>query len=132
MDPVLDCRNRKHRHERGEQERQQYLVPLLRARMDPAAGDVDGVVASGVASLIHLLLGYVCIEVGFERSNTVFLKIILGGTFVRMGLLVGAVFVLIRVYEFHTVSLMISFLLFFVLNLGLEIHLLQKKVALKR
>jgi hypothetical protein len=93
---------------------------------------VQSVVAGGVASLIHLLLGYVCIELGFERSNTVFLKIILGGTFVRMGLLVGVVFVLIRVYEFHAVSLMISFLLFFVLNLGLEIHLLQKKVALKR
>ena len=93
---------------------------------------VQSVVASGLASLIHLLLGYACIEVGFERSNTTFLKIILGGTFVRMGLLVGVVFVLIRVYQFHAVSLMISFLLFFVLNLVLEIHLLQKKVSLKR
>ena len=93
---------------------------------------VQSVVASGLASLIHLLLGYACIEVGFERSNTTFLKVILGGTFVRMGLLVGVVFVLIRVYQFHAVSLMISFLLFFVLNLILEIHLLQKKVSLKR
>ncbi|MCX6134666.1 MAG: hypothetical protein NTU47_12705 [Ignavibacteriales bacterium] len=93
---------------------------------------VRSVVASGAASIVHLLLGYACIEAGFEKSNTTFLKIILGGTFVRMGLLVGIVFVLVRVYEFHTVSLMISFLLFFVLNLVLEIHLLQKKVALKR
>jgi hypothetical protein len=93
---------------------------------------VQSVVASGIASLIHLLLGYVCIEFGFERSNTTFLKVILGGTLVRMALLVGIVFVLVRVFEFHVVSLMISFLLFFVLNLVLEIHLLQKKVALKR
>jgi hypothetical protein len=93
---------------------------------------LQSVVASGVVSLLHLLLGYVCIEFGFEKSNTTFLKIILGGTFVRMVLLVGIVFTLIRVYQFHATSLMISFLLFFVLNLALEIHLLQKKVALKR
>jgi L-asparagine transporter-like permease len=93
---------------------------------------LQSVVASGVVSFLHLLLGYACIEFGFEKSNTTFLKIILGGTFIRMVLLVGIVFVLIRVYRFDTSSLMISFLLFFVLNLVLEIHLLQKKVALKR
>jgi len=93
---------------------------------------VRSVVASGVASLVHLLLGYACIEAGFDRSNTTFLKIILGGTFVRMALLVAVVFTLIRVYEFNAVSLLVSFLLFFVLNLVLEIHLLQKKVSLKR
>ena len=93
---------------------------------------LQSVTAAAVASLVHLLLGYVCIEFGLEKSNTTFLKIILGGTFVRMALLVGIVFVLVRVYEFHAMSLMISFLLFFVLNLVLEIHLLQKKVALKR
>ena len=93
---------------------------------------VQSVVASGVASLIHLLLGYLLIEVGFDKPNTTFLKIILGGTFVRMFLMVGVVFLLVRVYQFHTMSLMLSFLLFYVLNLALEIHFLQKKVALKR
>jgi hypothetical protein len=93
---------------------------------------LQSVVASGVVSLLHLLLGYACIEVGFEKSNTTFLKIILGGTFVRMVLLVGIVFILIRVYQFDATSLMISFLLFFALDLVLEIHLLQKKVALRR
>ena len=93
---------------------------------------VQSVVASGVASLIHLLLGYLLIEVGFDKPSTTFLKIILGGAFVRMFLLVGVVFLLVRVYQFHTMSLMLSFLLFYVLNLALEIHVLQKKVALKR
>lgn len=93
---------------------------------------VQSVVASGLASLVHLLLGYLFIEFGFDKPNTTFLKIILGGTFVRMALLVGIVFVLVRFFQFHAASLMISFLLFFGLNLGLEIHLLQKKVALKR
>ena len=93
---------------------------------------VRSVVASGVASLCHLLLGYLLIEFGFDKPNTTFLKIILGGTFVRMFLQVGVVFLLVRVYQFHTMSLMLSFLLFYVLNLALEIHFLQKKVALKR
>jgi hypothetical protein len=93
---------------------------------------VQSVVASGLASLFHLLLGYLCIEFGFEKSNTAFLKIILGGSLVRMMLLVGFVFILIRIYQFHAASLMISFLFFYALNLALEIHILQKKVALKR
>ncbi len=93
---------------------------------------VQSVVASGLASFFHLLLGYLFIEFGFDKPNTTFLKIILGGTFVRMLLLVGVVFLLLRVYQFHATSLMISFLLFFILNLALEINLLQKKVALKR
>lgn len=93
---------------------------------------VQSVVASGIASFIHLLLGYACIEAGFEKSNTTFLKIILGGTLLRIALLVGIVFILVRVFQFHAVSLLISFLLFFVLNLVLEIHLLQKRVAHKR
>lgn len=93
---------------------------------------VQSVIASGVASLFHLLVGYACIEFGFNKPNTTFLKIILGGTFIRMALLVGVVFVLVRFYQFHALSLMISFLLFYVLNLALEIHVLQKKVALKR
>ena len=93
---------------------------------------VRSVVAGGVASLFHLLLGYLFVEYGFDKSNTTFLKVILGGTLVRMFLLVGIVLLLVRVYQFQTVSLMVSLLLFYVLNLFLEIHLLQKKVALKR
>ena len=92
---------------------------------------VRSVVASGLASLFHLLLGYLFIEYGFDKSNTTFLKVILGGTLVRMFLLVGIVVLLVRVYHFQPMSLMVSLLLFYVLNLLLEVHLLQKKVALK-
>lgn len=92
---------------------------------------VRSVVASGLASLFHLLLGYLFIEYGFDKTNTTFLKVILGGTLVRMFLLVGIVVLLVRVYQFQPMSLMVSLLLFYVLNLLLEVHLLQKKVALK-
>lgn len=92
---------------------------------------IESVFASGIASLFNLLLGYIFIELGFDKSNTLFLKIVLGGTVVRLLLLVAVVFVLLKVYQFHSLSLMISLLLFYGLNLVLEIYLLQKKVSLK-
>jgi len=91
----------------------------------------ESVVASGLASLINLLLGYVFIELGFHKSNTTFLKVVLGGTVLRLFLLMAIVVLLIKVYQFHSLSLMISLLLFYSLNLVLEIYLLQKKVSLK-
>lgn len=105
------------------------IVPLM-FTSEPEV--VRSVVASGLASLFHILVGYALIEIGFDKPNTTFLKIILGGTLVRMFVLVGVVFVLIRFYQYHTMSLMISFLMYYVLNLILEIHLLQKRVALRR
>ena len=93
---------------------------------------VESVLASGLMSLVHLLLGYFFVELGFEKSNTSFLKIVLGGSVVRWLLLVGGVFLLVRVYEFQSLSLMLSLLVFYSLNLALEIYYLQKKVSLKR
>ena len=92
---------------------------------------VRSVIASGIASFVHLMLGYLLIEFGFDKPSTLFLKIILGGSFLRMFMLLTVVLVLVLVFHFHTMSLMFSFLGFYVLNLVLEIYLLQKKVALK-
>jgi hypothetical protein len=92
---------------------------------------LESVIASAIVSLLHLLLGYAAIVLGFDKSNTVFLKVVLGGTVLRILLLVGIVVVLVRVYHFQTLSLMLSMLVFYVLNLVLEISFLQKKVALK-
>lgn len=93
---------------------------------------VESVLASGLMSLVHLLLGYVFVELGFEKSNTSFLKIVLGGSVVRLLLLVGGVFLLVRVYNFESLWLMLSLLVFYSLNLAFEIYYLQKKVSLKR
>lgn len=91
----------------------------------------QSVFASSILSLVHLLAGYVIIEFGFDKPNTIFLKIILGGTALRLLVVVATVFVLIRAFQFHTMSLMLSMLLYYVLNLVLEVHILQKKVELK-
>lgn len=90
------------------------------------------VMAGLVLSTINLLLGYFAIEYSFERTNTTFLKIVLGGMALRMLLLLSLVVMLIRVFGFHILSLMISLLVFYVLNLVLEIYFLQKKVSLKK
>jgi len=47
------------------------IIPLA-LLSEPAV--VRSVVASGAASLFHLLVGYALIEFGFDKSNTTFLK----------------------------------------------------------
>ncbi len=92
---------------------------------------MESVLASVVISWANLLLGFVFIKWGFEKSNTTFLKIVLGGSVVRLLLLVTVVLLLMKVYTFHSLSLMLSLLVCYSLNLVLEIYLLQKKVSLK-
>ena len=89
------------------------------------------IIAGGVMSLINLLLGYLAIEVSFERSHTTFLKFVLGGMVGRLLLMWGILLLLIRVYGFHSASLMLSLLFFYALNLALEIYYLQKRVSTK-
>jgi predicted Co/Zn/Cd cation transporter (cation efflux family) len=89
------------------------------------------IIAGGVMSLINLLLGYLAIEVSFERSHTTFLKFVLGGMVGRLLLMWGILLLLICVYDFHSASLMLSLLFFYALNLALEIYYLQKRVSTK-
>lgn len=83
-------------------------------------------------SFINLFLGYLAIEISFERSHTTFLKYVLGGMVVRLMLMWGVLLLLIRVYGFHSAALMLSLLFFYILNLVLEIFYLQKRVSTKQ
>ncbi|MEX0601730.1 MAG: hypothetical protein WD295_00215 [Bacteroidota bacterium] len=104
------------------------LLPLA-MYADPEIG--RGVAAGAVMSLINFLLGFVAIEYAFEKPHTVFLKVLLGGMFGRLLAMAGVVVLLIKVFEFQALPLMLSLLGFYLLNLGLEITFLQKKVKLK-
>ena len=88
-------------------------------------------IAAESMSLLNLLLGYVAIEYSFDKSNITFLKIVLGGMGARLFLMAGLVLVLIRYFAFDPLSLTLSLLFFFSLNLVLEIYLLDNKVAVK-
>lgn len=92
---------------------------------------VQSAVAGGVMSVLHVLLGYFAVELGYQKKNTTFLKIVLGGMVVRMFLMAGGVLVLLKGYHYDAFSLMFSLLAYYVVNLVLEIYLLQKKVSVK-
>lgn len=98
-----------------------------------ATGEViRSIIAGGVMSLVNLLLGYITIEISFERSHTSFLKYVLGGMVGRLFLMWGTLVLLIRFYGFHSASLMLSLLFFYIMNLALEIFYLQKRVSTKK
>jgi hypothetical protein len=90
---------------------------------------VRSIVAGGIMSLVNLLLGYLSIEISFDRSHTTFLKYVLGGMVGRLMLMWGVLLILIRYYEFQSASLMLSLLFFYIMNLVLEIFYLQKRVS---
>jgi hypothetical protein len=90
------------------------------------------IVAGGMMSFVNLFLGYMAIEISFERSHTTFLKYVLGGMVCRLMLMWGVLLLLIRMYGFHAASLMLTLLFFYVLNLVLEIFYLQKRVSTKK
>lgn len=92
---------------------------------------LHSIVAAWVMSLANLLLGYVSIQFGFDKSLTMFLKVVLGGTVLRLFLMWGAFLVMIKVYNFHQASLVFALLFLYMLNLVLEIYFLQKKVSIK-
>jgi hypothetical protein len=93
---------------------------------------IRSIIAGGVISLVNLFFGYMAIEISFERSHTTFLKYVLGGMVGRLMCMWGILFVLIRLYEFHSASLMLSLLFFYVMNLMLEIFYLQKRISTKQ
>jgi hypothetical protein len=90
------------------------------------------IIAGGAMSLLNLLLGYLFIELSFEKSHTTFLKYVLGGMVGRLFLMWGILLMLIHSDKFHAASLMLSLLFFYVVNLVLEIFYLQKRVSTKR
>lgn len=93
---------------------------------------IRSIVAGGLISFLNLFLGYLAIEFSFERSHTTFLKYVLGGMVGRLVCMWGILLVLIRIYGFHSASLMLSLLFFYVMNLMLEIFYLQKRISTKQ
>ncbi len=90
----------------------------------------ESVLVAAVISIINVLFGYAAIEYAYEKPNETFLKVILGSMSLRLAILAGLVLMLINWFGFHSLGLMISLLVFYVVNLGLEIYYLQKKVTL--
>jgi multisubunit Na+/H+ antiporter MnhB subunit len=91
-----------------------------------------GIIAGGVMCLINLLIGYAVIEKAFESSHTKFIKYVLGGMGGRLFLMWGVLILLLKQFHFHSASLMLSLLFFYILTLALEIFYLQKRTSTKQ
>lgn len=87
------------------------------------------VVVGGILAFTNLVLGYAAIEYSFEKPTHTFLKTMLIGTGIRLAMLMTAVVVLTKVFQFHVLALMMSLLVFYAINLALEIYFLDQRVS---
>jgi hypothetical protein len=90
------------------------------------------VVAGALMSIGNLLGGYIAIEISFGKSHTTFLKYVFGGMVVRLVLMWAIFLILLRFFMYHSASLMLTLMYFYVINLVLEIFYLQKRVQSKQ
>jgi len=93
---------------------------------------VESAVAGALVSLANFLLGFFAIEYSYERSHTTFLKVVLGGMVARLFAMTVAVVVLIKAFEYDALTLMLTLLGYYAMNLTFEVVFLQKKVTLKK
>lgn len=91
-----------------------------------------GFITGCLISLLNVAAGYLLIEFGFDKPNVTFLKLILGGMVARLLITPALVVVLIRVFQFHLISLTVSLFFFYFLFLILEILFLNKRLSLKK
>ena len=97
-------------------------------------GSSEVIVAAAIGALlstVNVIFGFLAIEYAFDKSASVFLKAVLGGMGIRMLFLLGAMLVLILVFQVHAVALTISLLGFYSIYLILELLFIQKKVMLR-
>lgn len=93
---------------------------------------VESAVAGALVSLANFLLGFFAIEYSYERSHTTFLKVVLGGMVARLFAMTATVVVLIKAFEYDALTLMLTLLGYYAMNLAFEVVFLQKKVTLKK
>ena len=91
----------------------------------------DSVLVGAGVSVLHFLAGFMAVEFAFDKSHTTFLKVVLGGMVIRLFVMTAVVVLLIKVLEYDPLSLLLSLLGYYILNLSFEIGFLQKKVSLK-
>jgi hypothetical protein len=111
------------------------LIGVLAAYPLHKAGSPEitiGFVTGCLISLVNVAVGYLLIEYAIDKPNAAFLRIILGGIAARLVLTPTIVVVLVRVFEFHVLSLTVSLFFSYFLFLVVEIHFLNKKLALKK
>ena len=107
------------------------MFGLLFIAVSASAQTLRSATGGSIVCFINFLMGLSAIEYSFHKNTTIFLKVTLGGMAVRLAVMATSVFVMIQFFNFDTLSFMISLLVFYSLNLILEIYYLNNKVTQK-
>jgi hypothetical protein len=110
------------------------IVALIAAYPLLKFGSREVVIAAAAGALlstINVLLGYAAIEYAHDKSDTTFMKAVLGGMAVRMALMLGTLLICIKLIGLHAVALTVSLLILYVIYLVLEVLFIQNKVAMR-
>ncbi len=112
------------------------VVILLPVRIYATPDVFLAVVASGIIAVANMGLGLLGFEIGFDKSNTIFLSTVFGSMAFRMVLIMMALTILL-LEGFHALALSLSLMCFYLLTLVAEIMyalrvLAGRKVMLPR
>jgi hypothetical protein len=91
----------------------------------------DAVIAGAILSTLNVIAGFLAIEWSFKKSHTTFLKAVLGGMGIRLGVMLVLLVVLVRFVGLHAPALVVTVLCFYIVYLVLEIFYIQEKVSRK-
>ncbi len=97
--------------------------------LPPEAGVRWAVVGGAALAALNTILAYFLVVWSASRSTGVFMKAVLGGMVVRMGLMLAAVVAGVLVFDLPKVPLAISLLAFFVLFLIMELTILHRRTS---
>lgn len=88
---------------------------------------VTGVISGTVLSFVNALMGYIVVEISFQKSYSVFIQIVLGGIVARLIVMVALLLVLLFGFQLHTLSLVGSLFGMYVVFLVLEVMHINSK-----
>ncbi len=89
---------------------------------------MQGVAAGVGLSVVNILMGFVVIQFSLNRSYTTFIQIVLGGIALRLFVMVSLLLLFVGLLKFHSVSLVGSLFVMYVIFLTLEVIYIHKKI----
>jgi hypothetical protein len=89
---------------------------------------LTAVVTGALLAAVNALAGYRAITFARGRSYTTFLKVVLGGSGIRMAVVLAIMILLIKAAGMHPVALTVSLLGFYTVFLILEIVCIQRNI----
>jgi hypothetical protein len=99
--------------------------PLLKFGTDRV---IQGVIAGVVLSVVNVVLGYIVIRYSLNKSYTTFIQIVLGGIAVRLFVMVGLLLISVGLLKFHSISLVGSLFVMYIIFLKIEVLYIHKKI----